>query len=121
MKKQYALLTGALFLAMTAGPAVAKVSAQEAAELGKTLTPIGAEKAGNKEGTIPAWEPEPQRGALKGEFPNNPKIDAEKPLFTITKANMAKYEDKLTAGHKIGRASRRERVCQYVSISGEAE
>src|SRR3546814_6330475 len=52
------------------------------------------------EGTIPAWEPEPQRGALKGEFPNNPKIDAEKPLFTITKANMAKYEDKLTEGHK---------------------
>src|SRR3546814_16620975 len=83
---------------MTAVPAVAKVSAQEAAELGKTLTPIGAEKAGNKEGTIPAWEPEPQRGALKGEFPNNPKIDAEKPLFTITKANMAKRSEERRVG-----------------------
>src|SRR3546814_979733 len=99
MKKQYALLTGALFLAMTAGPAVAKVSAQEAAELGKTLTPIGAEKAGNKEGTIPAWEPEPQRGALKGEFPNNPKIDAEKPLFTITKANIDRKSTRLNSSH----------------------
>src|SRR3546814_11469725 len=100
MKKQYALLTGALFLAMTAGPAVAKVSAQEAAELGKTLTPIGAEKAGNKEGTIPAWEPEPQRGALKGEFPNNPKSAAEKPLLTITKAKTANNQEKLTKGQK---------------------
>ncbi|NKF23791.1 DUF1329 domain-containing protein [Solimonas marina] len=100
MRKQYALLTGALFLTLAAGQASAKVSAEEAAQLGKTLTPVGAEKAGNKDGTIPAWEPEPQHGALSGEFPHNDKIDGEKPLFTITKANMAKYADKLTEGHK---------------------
>ena len=34
---------------------VAAVSEKEAARLGKELTPIGAEKAGNKAGTIPAW------------------------------------------------------------------
>ena len=39
----------------------AKVSADEAARLGKDLTPLGAEKAGNAEGTIPAWD-----GGLKG-------------------------------------------------------
>ena len=35
--------------------ALAKVSADEAARLGKELTPIGAERAANKDGTIPAW------------------------------------------------------------------
>jgi hypothetical protein len=34
--------------------ALAAVSAEEAKQLGTTLTPIGVEKAGNKDGTIPA-------------------------------------------------------------------
>ncbi|MCD6293246.1 MAG: DUF1329 domain-containing protein, partial [Deltaproteobacteria bacterium] len=33
----------------------AKISAEEAARLGKDLTPIGGEMAGNAAGTIPAW------------------------------------------------------------------
>ena len=100
MKKRYALLTGAVALALFTGQSLAKVSPQEADKLGKDLTPIGAEKGANADGSIPAWTPEPRRGALSGEFPNNPKIDAEKPLFTITKANMAQYADKLSEGHK---------------------
>ncbi|HZP11090.1 MAG TPA: DUF1329 domain-containing protein [Nevskiaceae bacterium] len=35
--------------------AQAGVSAAEAARLGKDLTEVGAERAGNKDGTIPAW------------------------------------------------------------------
>ncbi len=89
-----------LLLSALAMPALAKVSPEEAAKLGAELTPVGAEKAGNKDGSIPAWKPAAQKGALKGEFPSNPTIDAEKPLFTITKANMAQYKDKLTEGHK---------------------
>jgi len=34
---------------------VAVVSPEEAARLGKDLTPVGAEKAGYKDGTIPDW------------------------------------------------------------------
>ena len=34
----------------------AELSSQEIARLGADLTPMGAEKAGNTEGTIPAWE-----------------------------------------------------------------
>jgi hypothetical protein len=87
---------------MTAAATPAKVTQQEAARLGADLTPIGAEKAGNKDGTIPPWTPLTQDppASLKGEYTSNPKIDAEKPLFTITKANMAQYADKLTEGHK---------------------
>ena len=42
-----------LALAMGAQSVLAKVSPEEAAKLGKELTPVGAEKAANKEGTIP--------------------------------------------------------------------
>ena len=36
--------------------AAAKVTPEEAAKLGKELTPFGAEMAGNADGTIPAWD-----------------------------------------------------------------
>ena len=42
-----------LGLAGISGVAGAAVSDQEAAQLGKDLTPVGAEKAGNKDGSIP--------------------------------------------------------------------
>ena len=69
-----ALLAG-ITLAFAPMAAMAAVSEAEAAKLGKELTPVGAERAGNKDGTIPAWAPEAKRGAPKGEYPNNAKID----------------------------------------------
>ena len=42
---------GMLFASVAFGA----VSPQEAARLGQDLTPLGGEKAGNKDGTIPAW------------------------------------------------------------------
>ncbi|MGQ0530561.1 MAG: DUF1329 domain-containing protein [Panacagrimonas sp.] len=61
---------------------------------------MGAEKEANADGSIPAWAPEPRRGPLAGEYPANPKLDVQKPLFTINKANMAQYKDKLSKGHQ---------------------
>lgn len=43
------------FLVLSAGSALAKMTAAEADTLGKTLTPVGGEMAGNKEGTIPSY------------------------------------------------------------------
>jgi len=93
-------LAAALMIGVTGLPAAAKVPAAEAAKLGKELTPVGAEAAANKDGSVPAWTPAARRGSLKGEFPSDPAIDAEKPLYTITKANMAQYADRLTEGHR---------------------
>ncbi|MGQ0622996.1 MAG: DUF1329 domain-containing protein [Panacagrimonas sp.] len=92
----------ALFAIFIAAAGHAAVSQDEAAALGKTLTPIGATPDPNTAGTIPAWAPLTQHGpeSLKGEYTSDPKIDAEKPLFTITAANMQQYADSLTAGHK---------------------
>ena len=99
MNKLLACAAGILVLGLSA-PLSAKVTPEEAAKLGKELTPVGAEPKGNKEGTIPDWKPEKQRGVPKGNFPSNPGIDGQKPILTITKANMAQYNDKLTEGHK---------------------
>ena len=98
--KILSMTLGALALSLVAQHAAAKVDAAEAGKLGTTLTPVGAEKAANKDGTIPAWTPAPQAGSLKSEFSTNPKIEAEAPKFTINKANAAQYAAKLTEGHK---------------------
>ena len=43
---------------LAADGALAAVSADLAAELGKSLTPTGAEMAGNADGSIPPWNPQ---------------------------------------------------------------
>ena len=81
----------------------AKVSPEEAARLDRDLTPMGAERAGNADGSIPAWSGKwlglpPQ---LKYDGPGSPYPDpyaAEKPLFVITAANMQQYAANLTDG-----------------------
>lgn len=98
----------AAVLAALSVQAVAAPSAEEAAQLGKTLTPFGAAKAGNKEGTIPEWTGgictppagyKPARGA-SGGAPYVDPFASEKPLFSITAENLAQHADKLDAGTK---------------------
>ncbi len=72
----------------------------DAAQIGKSLTPIGAEKAGNADGSIPAWDgglTTPPAGFKPGTHYPNPYPD-EKPLFTITGTNAEQYKDKLSPG-----------------------
>ena len=72
----------------------------KAAELGKSLTPLGAERAGNADGSIPEWT-----GGLasnagskdSGGFLANPYA-GEKPLFVIDSKNVAQYQEKLSPG-----------------------
>ncbi|NNF15777.1 MAG: DUF1329 domain-containing protein [Gammaproteobacteria bacterium] len=79
----------------------AAISAEEAAALGgDKLTPMGAEKAGNEDGTIPEWTggmKEPPAGYKAGEPLIDPFPD-DQPLFTITAKNFKEYADKLSPG-----------------------
>src|SRR5690242_8232637 len=82
-------------------PAMAAVSAAEAAKLGAELTPLGAEKAGNADGSIPAWDggiTTPPAGYKPGDHHPDPYA-SDQPLYTITAGNAAQYEGKLTAGN----------------------
>ncbi len=77
-----------------------EVTEQEAQQLKTTLTPMGAEKAGNSDGTIPAWEggyTTVAPGFKPGDKRPDPFAD-EKPMFRIDASNLAKHSDKLTEG-----------------------
>lgn len=81
--------------------AFAAVSATEAARLDADLTPLGAERAGNADGSIPAWTggiTTPPAGYQVGDHHPDPYA-GDIPLYTITAANCASYQDRLTAGH----------------------
>ncbi len=93
----------ALAAASLCSGAWAAVSADEAKQLGNTLTPIGAEKAGNKDGTIPAYSgglTTPPAGFKKGDGIRPDPFASEKPLYSVDAKNMDKYADRLTEGTK---------------------
>jgi len=88
-----------LGLSLLATSVIAAVPQAEADKLGKSLTPMGAEMAGNADGSIPAWKPLPKnagtvdsKGFLSDPYPG------EKPLFTITAQNVDQYKAKLAPG-----------------------
>jgi hypothetical protein len=82
--------------------AKAEVSSAEASKLGVTgtpLTPTGAQRAGNADGSIPEWTggittPPPGFVAGSGQYIDPWKDD--KPLFSITAQNYEKYKDRLS-------------------------
>jgi len=92
-KTKLSLLLGAALM-VSSHTTLAAVSADQAAALGDSLTPIGAEKAGNSAGTIPAWT----GGLPKTDDRYSNPFAGEAPLMTITAANAAEHADKLTPG-----------------------
>jgi hypothetical protein len=81
---------------------VAALTAADPARLGADLTPLGGEKAGNADGSIPAWSgglTTAPAGYAPGQHHPDP-FAGEQPLFTITAANAGQYADKLTAGQQ---------------------
>lgn len=94
-------IAAATVVAAFAGQAVAAVSPEQAAQLNTTLTPYGAERAGNKDGTIPAWTggytktPGHKNGEAREDlFPN------EQSRLVINAQNVDQYADKLSEGVK---------------------
>jgi len=87
-------------LAVMSASAVAAVSPEEAAQLGKSLTPIGAEKAGNKDGTIPEWTgglTTPPAGFKPGDSKRPDPFASDKPRLVITGQNADQHKGQLTA------------------------
>ncbi|MFZ2209392.1 MAG: DUF1329 domain-containing protein, partial [Porticoccaceae bacterium] len=107
--KHVVAITSATLFALAAIPAAVaqdlneKPSAAEIAKLGldgTELTPAGAIRAGNAEGTIPEWKNEPIKppaGWTPGTYHADPFAD-DKVLFTITAQNYQQYADKLSPG-----------------------
>ncbi len=93
-------LTAALILAAThtlAGPKPDEIN-----RLSEDLTPMGSERAGNADGTIPAWTggiTEPPPGYSPGDHHPDP-FPGDQPLFRIDGSNYQQYADQLSVGQK---------------------
>jgi len=96
--RHLASLAGALALSCSA---LAAVTLEEAAQLDAALTPMGAERAGNVDGSIPAWSPQnlviPEDFVPGSDHYPDPYA-GEAPLYTVTADNWGEYEPLLTEG-----------------------
>ena len=80
----------------------AGITPDQIARLGADLTPLGGERAGSQDGTIPAWAggiTSPPAGYRRGDHHPDPYADDEV-LFTITADNLNQYASKVTPGHQ---------------------
>jgi hypothetical protein len=89
-----------IFWSVVSASAVAdtNVNPQDA----QLLTPLGAERAGNTAGTIPAWEggiSRPPSGYKPGEHHVDPFPD-DQPRLTITADNLDVHADRLSPGQQ---------------------
>lgn len=103
MKKTGLFVSGLCVALAFSSVTFAKVSSSSADKLNSTLTPLGAVRSGNKDGSIPEW-----RGGIQfppssykqpGQHHPDP-FPGDKPLFVITAQNMGKYAKHLSEGQK---------------------
>jgi hypothetical protein len=89
-----------MLLGIVTQPGLAAGRPDEATVLHAALTPVGAERAGNRAGTIPAWTG--GYTATPSDYrPGSPRPDpfaSDRPLFSITAANANTYAANLPEG-----------------------
>ncbi|WP_312959738.1 DUF1329 domain-containing protein [Stutzerimonas nitrititolerans] len=92
---------GFLVLAACAFQVQAKVDETQAARLGQDLTPLGAERAGNAAGSIPAWTGgvQPPAGYTPGMHHPDP-FAADSVLYKVDQSNVSQYAALLPEGQR---------------------
>jgi hypothetical protein len=102
-EKTIIIVALSLMMVSSAGLVFGAVSAEDATQLGKNMTLFGAEKAGNANGSIPAYTgglTTPPADYKPGSGRYTDPFAGETPLFSINSRNMNPYADKLTEGTK---------------------
>lgn len=97
--KKLTLLSSAIALVVSCG-VMAKITPEQANKLGNELTPLGAEKAANADGSIPAWTggiTQAPAGYKPGDHHPDPFAE-DKVLLTIDKSNVSEYQNLLSPG-----------------------
>jgi hypothetical protein len=95
-------LAACVGLLLGLGQAYAGAKPDEIHRLSEDLTPMGSERAGNADGTIPEWTggiTQPPAGYSPGDHHPDPFAE-DKPLFRITSGNYQQYADQLGVGQK---------------------
>ena len=99
-KRNLSIVAVASFL--MASVVQAAVTPEEAATLKSSRMPLGGERAGSKDGSIPAWEDvaiKVPSGWKQGDLRPDP-FAGEKPILEIKGSNADQYADKLSEGTK---------------------
>lgn len=97
---RYIASTNIVVLGLTiASAGYAASTADEAAQLKSTLTPLGAERAANTAGSIPSWTGGVSPAGQSGGKRTDP-FAGEKPLYSVTAQTVAQYADKLSDGQQ---------------------
>jgi hypothetical protein len=94
---------GGASLLLIATAATARINAEDAKKLGGPLTAVGAEKAGNADGSIPEYEGGLTRAPAGYKAGSGSRVDPfadEKPLFSVDGKNLGQHEAKLSEGTK---------------------
>jgi len=99
-RRKFGLMAGSSLAAIGTSvslPALAQTA--DPALLTTTLTPLGGERAGNADGSIPAWT----GGLSSPRLPSTTPVDVpmfgdEAPLYTVDASNMAQYAHLLAPG-----------------------
>ena len=97
--KKLTLISSAIAMVLSCS-VVAKITPEQAAKLGNELTPLGAEKAANADGSIPAWTggiTSAPAGYTPGMHHPDPFKD-DKVLVTIDKSNLEEHKALLSPG-----------------------
>ncbi len=100
MRANRKVLAGVVSFYFSMTTAHAAISTEEVAKLGKELTPVGAIKGGNADGSIPAWSGGITQ-APAGYKPGGHHVDpfaSDKISFSINADNVQQYSDKLSPG-----------------------
>ncbi|MEM0921875.1 MAG: DUF1329 domain-containing protein [Pseudomonadota bacterium] len=87
----------ALALSLAAGGIQAGTSSADLARLGNDLTPTGAEKAGNADGSIPAWTGGISVSTSDGRRLTNP-FQGDSVILKIDQSNVDQHASRLSAG-----------------------
>ena len=99
-RRDFGLLAGTS-LATAAVVRPAQAAAADPSLLTTTLTPMGGERAGNADGSIPAWTGGQVSAPISPTTPTATHLfEDEQPLYTVNASNMAQYAELLTEGTK---------------------
>jgi hypothetical protein len=99
-RREFAALTGMSIAGSNLAAAAPGLTWARASDLlSKTLTPLGAERAGNADGSIPPWTGGLSAPALPATQPIDVQLfTGEAPLQTVHAGNMANFAELLTPG-----------------------
>ena len=102
-RRDFGLLAGtSLATAAVVRPAQAQSATPDPTLLTTTLTPMGGERAGNADGSIPEWTGGLVSAPLPPDQPIGVRLfEDEQPLYTVNASNMAQYADMLSEGTQV--------------------